>query len=214
MAYDLEEQEQLAAMKAWWQQYGGMIMLAVTAALLTIAAYQGWRYYRSTQTMSALALYEQLERAQRGGEPKKAIDIAAQIESRYGGTPYAVMAALTSARLAVAAGDVAGAKTQLKWVMDNTRDDDIRDIARLRLAGVLLDEKSYPEALALVETKVGDSLAGLYSELKGDILAAQGKAAEARTAYQLALDKSESGSTYRATLQLKMDALGEPASPK
>ena len=211
MAYDLEEQEQLAAIKAWWQQYGNMVMLAVTAALLTIAAYQGWRYYRSTQTMSALALYEQLERAQRGGEQKKAIDIAAQITSRYGGTPYAVMAALTSARLAVATGDLAGAKTQLKWVMDNARDDDTRDLARLRLAGVLLDEKSYPEALALVETKVGDSLAGLYAELKGDILATQDKRAEARTAYQLALDKSESGSTYRATVQLKMDALGEPA---
>jgi predicted negative regulator of RcsB-dependent stress response len=214
MAYDLEEQEQLASIKAWWQQYGNMVMLAATAALLTIAAYQGWRYYRGTQTMSALSLYEQLERAQRGGEQKKAIDIAAQIVSRYGATPYAVMAALTSARLAVAGGDLAGAKTQLKWVMENARDEDTRDLARLRLAGVLLDEKTYPEALALVETKAGDSLAGLYAELKGDILVAQGKAAEARNAYQLALDKSEGGSTYRATVQLKMDALGEPAAVK
>jgi predicted negative regulator of RcsB-dependent stress response len=132
VAYDLEEQEQLAAIKSWWQQYGNMIMLAVTAALLTIAAYQGWRYYRNTQTMSALALYEQFERAQRGGERKKAIEIAAQIASRYGGTPYAVMASMVSARLAVAEGDLAGAKTHLKWVMDNARDEDTRDLARLR----------------------------------------------------------------------------------
>jgi predicted negative regulator of RcsB-dependent stress response len=214
VAYDLEEQEQLAAIKAWWQQYGNLVMLAATAALLTIAAYQGWRYYKHTRTAAALALYEQLERAQRGGEQKKTADIAAQIVSGYGGTPYAVMAALISARVAVAGGDLAGAKTQLKWVMDGARDEDTRDLARLRLAGVLLDEKNHQEALALVETKVGDSLAGLYSELKGDILAAQGKAAEARNAYQLALDKSESGSTYRATVQLKMDALGEPAASK
>jgi predicted negative regulator of RcsB-dependent stress response len=214
MAYDLEEQEQLATIKAWWQQYGNMVMLAATAALLTIAAFQGWRYYKQTQTMAALALYEQLERAQRGGEQKKATDIAAQIVSRYGGTPYAVMAALISARIAATGGDLAGAKAQLKWVMDHARDDDTRDLARLRLGGVLLDEKAYPEALALVETKASDSLAGLYAELKGDILTAQGKSAEARSAYQLALDKSESGSTYRATVQLKMDALGEPAPVK
>ena len=214
MAYDLEDQEQLAAIKAWWQQYGNMVVLAVTAALLTIAAYQGWRYYKQTRTMAALALYEQLERAQRGGEQKKAIDIAGQIVSRYGRTQYAVMAALVSARLAVAGGDIAGAKTQLKWVVDNARDDDTRDLARLRLAGVLLDEKNHAEALALLETKPADSLAGLYAELKGDILAAQGKSAEARSAYQLALDKSESGSTYRVTVQLKMDSLGDAAVAK
>jgi|SoiMethySBSTD1v2_1073268.scaffolds.fasta_scaffold823651_2 predicted negative regulator of RcsB-dependent stress response len=214
MAYDLEEQEQIAAIKGWWQQYGSLVMLAVTAALLTIAGYQGWRYYKHTQTTAALALYEQLERAQRSAEQKKVIDIAAQIVNRYGSTPYAVMGSLMGARAAVATGDLAAAKTQLKWVLDHARDEDTRDLARLRLAGVLLDEKNYTEALALVDTKVGDSLAGLYAELKGDILLAQGKTAEARAAYQLALDKSESGSTYRATVQLKMDALGEPAAVK
>jgi predicted negative regulator of RcsB-dependent stress response len=124
------------------------------------------------------------------------------------------MAALTGARLAAVAGDLGSAKTQLKWVMDNAREDETRDVARLRLAGVLLDEKNYQEALALAETRVGESFAGLYAELKGDILTAQGKNAEARSAYQLALDKSESGSTYRATVQLKMDALGEPAAAR
>jgi predicted negative regulator of RcsB-dependent stress response len=89
MAYDLEEQEQLATIKAWWQQYGNLVMLAATAALLTIAAFQGWRYYKHTRTMAALTLYEQLERAQRGGEQKKVSDIAAQIVGSYGSTPYA-----------------------------------------------------------------------------------------------------------------------------
>ena len=79
---------------------------------------------------------------------------------------------------------------------------------------MLLDEKNYSEALTLVDGKASESMTGLYAELKGDILAAQGKTAEARTSYQLALDKSEGGSTYRATVQLKMDALGEPAAAK
>ena len=209
MAYDLEEQEQIAEIKAWWKRYGNLVLLATTAALLTVAAHQGWRYYRHQQAQSAITLYEQLEQAERAAEHKKVRDIAAQITNKYGPTVYATMAALASAKAAFLTGDLATAKAQLQWVVDNARDDEIKDIARLRLAGVLLDEKNYDAALKLLEKKPVESLAGIYADLKGDILAAQGKHAEARSAYQLALDKSESGSAYRATIQLKLDALGE-----
>jgi predicted negative regulator of RcsB-dependent stress response len=209
MAYDLEEQEQIAEIKAWWKRYGNLVLLATTAALLTVAAHQGWRYYRHQQAQSAITLYEQLEQAERAAEHKKVHDIAAQITNKYGPTVYATMAALASAKAAFLTGDLATAKVQLQWVVDNARDDEIKDIAHLRLAGVLLDEKNYDAALKLLEKKPVESLAGLYADLKGDILAAQGKHAEARSAYQLALDKSESGSAYRATIQLKLDALGE-----
>jgi predicted negative regulator of RcsB-dependent stress response len=209
MAYDLEEQEQIAEIKAWWKRYGNLVLLATTAALLTVAAHQGWRYYRHQQAQSAITLYEQLEQAERAAEHKKVRDIAAQITNKYGPTVYATMAALASAKAAFLTGDLATAKAQLQWVVDNARDDEIKDIARLRLAGVLLDEKNYDAALKLLEKQPVESLAGLYADLKGDILAAQGKHAEARSAYQLALDKSESGSPYRATIQLKLDALGE-----
>lgn len=209
MAYDLEEQEQLAEIKAWWKRYGNLVLLATTAALLTVAAHQGWRYYLHQQSLSAITLYEQLEQAERAADHKKVRDIAAQITNRYGPTVYATMAALASAKAAFLTGDLATAKAQLQWVIDNAREDEIKDIARLRLAGVLLDEKNYDAALKLLEKKPVESLAGLYADLKGDILAAQGKHAEARSAYQLALDKSESGSAYRATIQLKLDALGD-----
>ena len=209
MAYDLEEQEQIAEIKAWWRRYGNLVLLAVTAALLTIAAFRGWQYYRHHQAVEAVTLYEQLEQAERGAEHKKVRDIAAQITSKYGPTVYATMAALASAKAAFLTGDLAAAKTQLQWVVDNAREDEIKEIARLRLARVLLEEKSYDAALKLLETPPTDSLAGLYADLKGDILAIQGKNAEARSAYQLALDKSESGSAYRAIIQLKLDALGE-----
>jgi predicted negative regulator of RcsB-dependent stress response len=209
MAYDLEEQEQLAEIKAWWKRYGNLILLATTAALLTIAAYQGWRYYRHQQAVAAVALYEQLEQAERTSDKKKVRDIAAQITSKYGRTVYASMAALASAKAAFDGGDLGAAKEQLQWVIDHAREDEIKDVARLRLAGVLLDEKNYDPALKLVEQKPVEPLAGLYADLKGDILAVQNKHAEARGAYQLALDKSEAGSPYRATIQLKLDALGE-----
>ena len=215
MAYDLEEQEQIDELKAWWKQYGNLVVAAATAALLTVAAFQGWNYYKTRQAVGAVTLYEQMEQAERAADHKRVRDIAAQIVDKYGSTPYAVIAALTAAKAAFVSGDLAAAKAQLKWVLDNAREDEIKDMARLRLAGVLLDEKSYDEALKLLETKPTESMTGLYADLQGDILAAQGKPAEARAAYQLALDKSEAGSPYRATIQLKLDALGEaPPSAK
>lgn len=209
MALDLEEQEQVAALKAWWKDYGNLVAAGVAACALSVAGWQGWRYYQSSQATAAVTLYEQLDRAEHAGDHKKVRDIAAEITGKYAATAYGAFAALSAARASFSTGDLAGAKSQLQWVIDNAKDDEIRDVARLRLAGVLLDEKNMDEALKLVEVKPGESMTGLYADLKGDILFAQGKRAEARSAYQLALDRSEAGSPYRATLQLKLDALGE-----
>lgn len=209
MAYDLQEQEQIAELKAWWKQHGSLVILGVAVGVLTIAAFQGWRYYRHTQALAAVTLYGQLERAERAGDQKKARDIAGRIVEKYSSTPYATFAALSAARADFETGDLAGARSRLQWVVERGHEVEIRDVARLRLAGVLLDEKNYAEALKLLEAKPVESLTGLYADLRGDILLAQGKLAEARGAYQLALDKSQAASPYRATLQLKLDALGD-----
>jgi predicted negative regulator of RcsB-dependent stress response len=209
MAYDLEEQEQLDELKSWWKQYGTLVILVAAAFFASLAAFHGWRYYRDTQAVAAVTLYGQLEQADNAGDGKKARAIATQIVDQYGSTPYAVLASLVSARHAFSSGDLAEAKRRLQWVVEHAREDEVRDVARLRLATVLLDEKNYAEALKLVETKPVDGMAGLYADLKGDILLAQGKVPEARSAYQFALDKSQANSRYRATLQLKLDSLGE-----
>ena len=209
MAYDLEEQEQIAAIKAWWKDYGNLVITAVAAAAIAVGGWQGWRHYQSSQSMAAVTLYEQLDRAEHANDHKKVRDIAAEITAKYGSTPYGAFAALSAARAGFVSGDLADAKLQLQWVIDNAKEDEIRDVARLRLAGVLLDEKKLDEALQLLEVKPVEPMTGLYADLKGDVLVAQGKSAEARSAYQLALDRSEAGSPYRFTLQLKLDSLGE-----
>ncbi|HXF66856.1 MAG TPA: tetratricopeptide repeat protein [Burkholderiales bacterium] len=209
MAYDLQEQEQLEELKAWWKQYGRLVLLAVAAFAIGFAGFQGWRYYRASQTAAAAVLYEQLEQAQHAGDRRKLRDIASQLTAKYGSTPYAALAALIAARASFESGDLAAARSQLGWVLEHAGEREVKDVARLRLAAVALDEKNYAEALRLVEQKPVDSLAGLYADLKGDVLLAQGRAAEARAAYQLALDRSDPASPYRATLQLKLEALGE-----
>ena len=209
MAYDLQEQEHLEAIKGWWERYGGLVMVVVIACLLTIAAFQGWRYYRHQQSLSAVTLYEQMAQAERVNEHKKVRDIAAQITDKYARTPYAAMAALSAARAGFETGDLATAKAQLQWVIDNAREEEMREVARLRLAGVLLDEKKYDEALALVNGAHSAPFGALYADMRGDILLAQGKRGEARSAYQQALEKSDVKSPYRPMIQAKIDALGE-----
>ena len=156
MAYDLQEQEQIDELKSWWSEYGNLVILAAVAAALAVAGVQGWRYYRYNQALAAVTLYEQLERAERAGDRGKVRDIAASIVADYGATPYATFAALSAARASFEGGDLAGAKSHLQWVMAHAREDEIKDVARLRLAGVLLDEKNYAEALKLAEAKPGE----------------------------------------------------------
>jgi len=211
MAYDLEEQEQIAVIKDWWSKYGKLVLTAVIALLVGVTGVQGWRYYRDQQSSTAAILYSQLDTAEKSSEPKKVQDIAATLANSHAGTPYASMAALRAAKSFAAGNDLANAKLRLQWVVDKAKDEETRDIARLRLAGVAFDEKNYDEALKLLDTKHVAAFDGLYADLRGDILTAQNKRAEARAAYQIALEKTDPRSSYRQLLQIKLDALGEAA---
>ena len=209
MAYNLEEQEQIDALKGWWSDNGKLVMIAVIACLLTIAAFQGWRYYRAQQAERAAALFSQLEQAERASEHKKVRDIASQLIQSYGSTHYAGLAALSAAKASFETGEMDDARKNLRWAVEKAREDEMRDVARLRLAGVLLDEKKHDEALKLLAEKSTESYAALYADRRGDVLTAQGKPAEARAAYQLALEKSQPDSQYRQLIEVKLDALGE-----
>lgn len=208
MAYDLDEQDQIDALKAWWKQYGNAVILGVTLFVAVVAGMQGWRYYQERQTTQAAMLYESLQGALDVQDVKKARDVAGQLVDQYPRTAYAIRAALAAARVNHGAGDIKSAKAQLQWVLDHARSDETRDAARLRLAGVLLDEKNYEAALKLLDAKHSAAFDGLYADLRGDVLLASGRSAEAAAAYRLALEKFEPASTYRGLVQLKLDGLG------
>src|SRR5436853_267912 len=153
MALDLEEQEQVAELKAWWTQYGNLIVSAITAAAIAFAAWQGWRWYERSQAAQAGALYDTLARAGQAGDAKALRDASGALLENYPRTLYASMGALTAARFYFDRNDLKSAKAQLQWVLEHGRTDDFRDLAGLRLAQVLLDEKAYDEALKLLEEK-------------------------------------------------------------
>lgn len=208
MAYDLEEQEQLEGLKAFWNQYGNFLLTVVTVVLLAIAGYRGWGWYQDRQALEAASVFEQLRGAAEKKDVAKVKESAGTIFEKYSRTAYGQMAAMVAAKVYVEAGDMKSAKAPLQWAVEHAVDDEFRHVARIRLAGILLDEKAYDEAFKLVSLEPPERFAGLYADRRGDILVAQNKLAEARTAYRLALDKLEGTSPLKRLVQVKFDALG------
>lgn len=211
MAYDLEEQEQLASLKAWWNQYGNLVTWLLIAALAGYAAWTGWNYYERSRSAQAAQLYDELQKAVTAKDNGRILRAAGDMQQKFGGTAYAGMAALAAAKSAFEAKDLAAAKAQLQWVIDNGREDEYKALARVRLAGVLLDEKAYDEALKVLSADVPAHFAGAVADRRGDVLAAQNKLDDARTAWKLALDKTDEKNPARQLIQLKLDAIGGAA---
>ncbi|MGO4332410.1 YfgM family protein [Cupriavidus sp. 2TAF22] len=208
MAYDLEEQEQLESLKAWWRQYGNTVTWALIAGLLAFAAWSGWNYWQRKQAGEAALLYEQVVKAADSRDVERIKRAAGDLEQKFGKTAYGPMSALVAAKVLYDAGDLAGAKVQLQWAIDHG-DGEYAYLARVRLAGVLLDEKAYDQGLALLKDEPPAPFTALYADRRGDLLAAQDKRADARTAYRQALDKlNANDAAMRQIIQFKLDALG------
>jgi predicted negative regulator of RcsB-dependent stress response len=210
--YDLEEQEKIDDLKAWWAAYGKYVSAAVVSVAVVVIGMQGWRWYQGTQGEKASVLYQAVSQAARANDAAKAKEPATQLVERYGATAYAPRGALLYAKLLYEAGDKTGAKTQLQWVIDHAGEDELKAVARFRIAQILLDEKQYDDAIKTLDAKTDEAFAAIYSDLKGDILAAAGKTTDARIAYQASLAKLDPKSTYRTFVQAKLDALGGPMS--
>jgi len=209
-SYDLEEQEQLAELKAWWKTHGNTVLTGAIVVLLAVAAWNGWTWYQRTQAAQAGVLYDTLQKAARANDVKATRDAAGAILESYPRTTYAPLAALTSAKVHFQAGDLKTARAQLTWAVEHARNAQVRDIASLRLANVLLDDGAPDEALKALDAKPDPAFEALFAAQRGDILVVQKKPAEARTAYRAALDKaSDKDGALRESLRLKLDALGE-----
>jgi predicted negative regulator of RcsB-dependent stress response len=208
-AYDLEEQEQLATLKAWWKENGNKVMTAVSAVLIVFAAWQAWNYYQRSQAAQASGLYDAVQKAAGANDLKLVRESAGAVLEQFPRTTYAAMAALVSAKAHFQGGDLKTAHAQLAWVAENARDEALQDIARLRLASVMLDEKAYDDALKVLDTKHAAPFDAQFMAARGDVLVAQGKKDDAISAYKAALDKAEAKDAgQRAYIQLRLDALG------
>jgi predicted negative regulator of RcsB-dependent stress response len=209
--YDLDEQERLDELKAWWKRWGNLAMVGLA---VVIAAAAGWRYWQNhtlTQSMEAAAVYEKLSQSLAANDAKGARDAGGMLIEHYKDTAYAPRAALLLAKLNAGAKDLKSAQTQLEWAIANSKEPGVKDLARLRLAGVQLDQKQYDAALKTLSASHSDAFAPRFDDMKGDVLLAQGKTAEARAAYQAAYAKMSADDAYRNIVELKLDAMGGAA---
>ena len=206
MAFDHQEEEQLASVKAWWAKYGNAATWVLVAGLAAYSGWTGWQYYQRTQAVEASALYDELQTSV-GKDNAKVQRAATDLASRYGRSSYAQMAALTAAKSAFDANDLKTAKAKLEWVTEHGNDE-YKAIARIRLAGVQLDEKAYDAALKTLGGDVPKQFAAAVNDRKGDVLAAQNKLAEARAAYQAALDGTTEKNPARQLIELKLESVG------
>lgn len=205
---DLEEQEQLDQLKAFWKRWGNLITWLLIAVLGAYAAWNGWNLWQRNQAANAGAMFDELEQAAQVGDADRAARIFGDIQARYPGTAYAEQAGLLTAKLQVDKGQLDKARSTLGWVADKASQPEYQAIARLRLAGMLLDEKKFDEALKQLDGITAKDFEALAADRRGDILLAQGKTDEAKAAYQRAWKAMDPSVDYRRLIDAKLTALG------
>ena len=208
--YDLEEQEQLDELKAWWKRWGSLTMLGLAVVLAAAAGWKYWQHYTTTQASEAAVIYGKLTQSLQQNNAKTARDVGAILIDKYPRTPYASRAALLLAKLNFDNKDVRSTQAQLEWVIAHTKEAALKDLARLRLASVLLDQKQYDAALKQLDSPHSDAFGFRFDDLKGDVLLAQGKNDQARALYQAGFGKLTADNAYRNIIELKLNALGGP----
>lgn len=208
MAYDLEEQEKLDALRAWWERYGTLVAVAVFVIVAAIVGWRGWQWYQGHQATQAMGYFEALQSAaaQDGEESVARIQAASTtLRDSFPASGYTSRGVLVAAAALIERDKLDAAREQLQWLSTQGKDPSLSALARLRLAGVLLEQEQYDQALAQLSNPPA-SFAALYADRRGDILLAQGKIAEARAAWQSALEAFGT-EPIAQIVQLKIDAI-------
>jgi predicted negative regulator of RcsB-dependent stress response len=210
---DLEQQEQLDELKHFWKQYGDFITWGLIIVLGAFAAWNGYQYWQRSQAAQASVMYDEVDRSVQSGDIAKIDRSLADMKERFGGTTYAQQAGLLAARAYYDKGNIDASRAALTWVAEKSSDESYQAIARLRLAGLLLEKKAYDEALQQASGTFPKAFTALAADRRGDIFVAQGKKAEARAEYEKAYKELDERAEYRRLVEVKLNALGvDPAA--
>lgn len=205
---NLEEQEQLDSLKAFWKKQGNLITWTLILVLGGFAGWNGWNYWQREQGLKAGAMFEDLDRAAAAGDVEKTARVLADMQQRYPKVPITQQGGLTAAKLQVDKGLGDAAKASLTWVAENGVEEEMRSIARLRLAAVLADAKQFDEALKVLDAAKSPEFTALVDDRRGDVLMAQGKTDAARSAWQAAYAAMDAKVDYRRLIEAKLTSIG------
>lgn len=210
---DLQEQEQLDALKSFWKRQGNLVTWVLILVLGGFAAWNGWQYWQREQAVKASAMFDELERAAQAADADKTGRVFNDLKERFPRTAFAQQGALLAAKSQFDKGQLDAAQASLQWLAQNGKDEDLRTVAQLRLAGLHAHAKRYDEALKAVDAATATGFEGLTADRRGDVLVLQGKRSEAVVAYQAAYKAMSDKLDYRRLVEAKLTALGAPPAP-
>jgi predicted negative regulator of RcsB-dependent stress response len=210
---DLEEQEQLDELKAFWKRYGNLITIVLTVALAAFASWNFYQRWQQSQASQAAALFDEVERNAVAGDLPKLERAFADMKDKYPSTSFAQQAGLVAARVFFEGTKSDQAKAALTWVAEKSSDAGYQAIAKLRLAGVLAESAAYDDALKLLSGSFPAEFSALVSDRTGDIYMLQGKKAEARAEFEKAFKAFDERAEYRRLVEVKLNSLGVNPKP-
>ena len=210
---DLEEQEQLDQLKAFWNQYGNYITWGLIVVLGTFAGWSVYQRWQTSQSAQASALFDELDRVAQSKDSGKIERVFSDLKEKFPSTTYAPQGGLLVAKVQFEAGKIEEAKAALNWVAEKSNDDGYQAIARLRLAGILIESKSLDDALKQLAGSFPVEFSGLVADRRGDVLSLQGKTFAAKSEYEKAYKAFDEKSEYRRLLEVKLNALGVDPKP-
>lgn len=205
---DLEEQEQLDELKHFWNQYGNLITWFLIAVFGAFAAWNGWQYWQRSQALQASVLYDEVERAAASGDLARVEQAFKDIQDKFGRTTYAQQAGLLAGKVFTDKGKTDAARSALQWVAGSSSDQGYQALARLRLAALLVEAKSYDEALKQLNAGLPREFEPLAADRRGDIYNLQGKKDLAKQEYLKAWQGFTADTEYRSLIEVKLTALG------
>lgn len=212
----LTDDEQLENVKHWFAENGAWMVGGVVLGAAILFGYRFYDNHKNQQALDAAAKFSAMTAAMDKSDRGKAKTLAGELQQQFPSTPYADQADLMMARLAVDSGELANAVGPLTRVMNESHDEELRNIARLRLARVLIDQKKPDEAINLLAAQKPGAFGARTHEVRGDALFAKNDKAGAIKEYQGALVAADDRGVERGLLQLKLTDLGvnsETAQP-
>ncbi|MEE9358259.1 YfgM family protein [Candidatus Vondammii sp. HM_W22] len=210
MDVNLSEEEQVEELKKWWKENGKSVIAGIVLGLGGVFGWQYWTQHEKGIAEQASFQFEQLRNSVSANASEVAIKQAEGLISEHKESTYATFAALNLAKVKLQLGENKAAREQLQWAIDNTDDDSLKQIARLRLGRLMLSDGDVDSAATIIAQATVDSFQGDFSELRGDIALSKGDKAAARQAYQEALAQKASNPVM---VQMKFDDLAANANP-
>ena len=207
MSVYMTEEEQLEVIKKWWQRYGNLVTVFISIIFLCIAGYKYWSWHEEKVMQQASSIYENMMIAFSNQKTKSVRSYANELIKDYGNSVYADVAHMTLAKLHISKNRLEQAKNELQLVINQGHVSTLREIAKIRVARILMASQSYDNALKELGAVDSPTYTPVVNELKGDIYRAKGQYQEAMEAYHLAMAEVKNNGIGNLFLEMKTNEL-------